>query len=75
MDKIAHEVFQKHFEKLSNVSEEELFDTVLGDNNAVENAKLNDEITIDEALKCIKRLKNNKSCGYDGILNEFLKAS
>ena len=29
----------------------------------------------DEVLKCIKKLKNNKSCGYDGILNEFLKTS
>ena len=26
-------------------------------------------------MKCIKKLKNNKSCGYDGILNEFLKTS
>ena len=26
-------------------------------------------------MKCIKKLKNNKSCGYDGILNEFVKTS
>jgi hypothetical protein len=75
MDKIAHEVFQKHFEKLSNVSEEELFDTVLVDINVVVNAKLNEDIMPDEVLRCIRLLKNNKSCGYDGILNEFLKAS
>ena len=26
-------------------------------------------------MKCTKKLKNNKSCGFDGILNEFLKTS
>ena len=26
-------------------------------------------------MKCIKKLKNNQSCGYDGMLNEFLKTS
>ena len=26
-------------------------------------------------MKCIKKLKNNKSCGYAGIHNEFLKTS
>ena len=26
-------------------------------------------------LNCIKKLKNNKSSGHDGILNEFLKTS
>ena len=26
-------------------------------------------------MNCIKKLKNNKSSGHDGILNEFLKTS
>jgi hypothetical protein len=32
-------------------------------------------ITEDEVVKAIKSLKNNKSCGTDMILNEFLKNS
>ena len=30
---------------------------------------------MDEVLKCTKKLKNNQSRGYDGIVNEFLKTS
>ena len=36
---------------------------------------LENDISADEVLKCIKKLKNNHSCGYDGILNEFPKTS
>ena len=36
---------------------------------------LENDISADEVLKCIKKLKNNQSCRYDGILNEFLKTS
>jgi hypothetical protein len=32
-------------------------------------------ITTAEVENCIKKLKNNKACGADHILNEFLKAS
>ena len=37
------------------------------------NAEINQDITIDEIKKCIKKLKNNKAAGVDLILNEFLK--
>ena len=33
------------------------------------------QLAADEVLKCIKKLKNNRSCGHDGIRNEFLKIS
>ena len=36
---------------------------------------LENAILADEVLKCIKKIKYNKSYGYDGILNEFLKTS
>ena len=36
---------------------------------------LENDISAHEVLKCIKKLKNYKSCGYDGIFNEFLKTS
>ena len=32
-------------------------------------------ITLEELENGIKNLKNNKACGLDGILNEFLKSS
>ncbi|XP_071137198.1 uncharacterized protein [Mytilus edulis] len=45
--------------------------------NAVTNLnfELNSVITVDEVVKAIKSLKNNKSSGTDLILNEFLKNS
>ncbi|VDI38437.1 Hypothetical predicted protein [Mytilus galloprovincialis] len=47
------------------------------DCNAVTNlnVELNSVITVDEVVKAIKSLKNNKSSGTDLILNEFLKNS
>ena len=32
-------------------------------------------ITPDEVMKAIKNLKNNKSCGLDNIINEYIKSS
>ena len=37
------------------------------------NDNLDGEITNDEILKCINRLKSGKACGYDSIPNEILK--
>ena len=77
MNSISHEVFAKHFEDLCNISEDKLIapsaETV--DSPPLQNEALNKVISEDEVLKCIKKLKNNKACGYDGILNEFLKHS
>jgi hypothetical protein len=44
-------------------------------NQGEENEILNELIIVSEVLNCIKRLKNNKACGMDNILNEFLKTS
>ncbi len=40
-------------------------------NNSV-NEFVNDVFTIDEICIAIKKLKNNKSCGYDNFTIEFL---
>jgi hypothetical protein len=39
----------------------------------VNNECVNDPVTIDEVLKVCKSLKNNKACGNDLIVNEFIK--
>ena len=49
--------------------EEEAEETIYND------SVLNDPITEDEVLKASKKLKNNKSPGDDGIINEYIKAS
>ena len=37
------------------------------------NEDINMPFTVQKVAAAIKRLKNNKSAGIDGILNEFLK--
>jgi len=66
--------FLEHFEKLGNIPEEELH-TFDNETDIFVHDDLENDISADEVLKCIKKLKNNKSCGYDGILNEFLKTA
>ena len=75
MDNISREVFANHFEKLSNAPEECLIDTSFSCDDQIQNDMLEATISQEEVMKCMLRLKNNKACGYDGILNEFLKFS
>ncbi|CAG2219780.1 unnamed protein product [Mytilus edulis] len=78
LEKISLECFHDHFKKLSNVQHDQNGDfTDDIDCNAVTNLnfELNSVITVDEVVKAIKSLKNNKSSGTDLILNEFLKNS
>ena len=72
---ISHDIFAKHFEKLSNAPNGSLIDANTDPDNSLNNAQLNMDITEEEVMFCVKRLKNNKACGFDGILNEFLKHS
>ena len=39
------------------------------------NKRINRNITQNEISKCIKILKNNKACGDDGIINEYIKST
>ena len=66
--------FSKHFEKLGNVNDDELFESTTPDTIPTVNGKLNDIFSKKEVVACIKKLKNNKACGFDGVINEFLKA-
>ena len=75
VDAISHDLFVEHFEKLRNLPEEEILHTFDNETDIFVHDDLENDISADEVLKCIKKLKNNKSCGYDGILNEFLKSS
>ena len=55
--------------------EEELLQTFDEENDMFVHDDLENDISADDVLKCIMKLKRNKSCGYDGILNDFLKTS
>ena len=40
-----------------------------------ENNFLNRKFTADEIEKCISKLNNNKACGFDEIINEYIKVT
>ena len=40
-----------------------------------ENNFLNRQFTADEIEKCISKLNNNKACGFDEIINEYIKVT
>ena len=39
------------------------------------NETINCDITKNEILKCIRKLKNNKACSDDLIINEYIKST
>jgi hypothetical protein len=39
------------------------------------NVHINGYISQNEIFKCIKNLKNNKACGEDEIINEYIKST
>jgi hypothetical protein len=51
------------------------FKNVEVEDQGEENEILNKRITSDEVIECIKKLKRNKACRLDNIVNEFLKSS
>ena len=68
---ITVQKFTDHFKKMCEVVQDDTFES-----NIVippENVKLNEPFSVDEIFKVCKALKNNKACGIDLILNEFLK--
>ena len=74
------ESFTAHFQKLGNLSQDELLsadpDSDFDINpELLNNDMLNNNISIEEIERCIRKLKNNKAAGYDNILNEYLKAA
>ena len=64
VDAISHDLFVER----ANIPEEELH-TFDNETDIFVHDDLENDISANEVLKCIKKLKNNKSCGFDGILN------
>ena len=79
------EVLQKHYQLLSKMSvdsefdadwKEEVEDSVGGYSSLLEEAGdafLDKEVEKGEIAKCVRKLKNNKTGGSDGIVGELLK--
>jgi hypothetical protein len=71
VQKVALGVFFNHFKELNMVVNE--VDVELPDNIPEYNYVINSDISEKEVNDAIRSLKNNKACGNDLILNEFLK--
>ena len=75
---VSLEELSNHFKNLANENiiehqqEIPVIDTAV---EAMNTETLNNAITEREIMKCIEKLKNGKSPGIDGVLNEFLKVS
>ena len=67
----------EHFKALSSENENEVGqENIECETNVCDSSPiLNRPITDDEVKKCISKLKNNKSAGIDGILNEHIKST
>eukprot|EP00794_Sanderia_malayensis_P004256 gene4257-4822_t len=76
-DKISLDSLYLHFKKLNEgLSDEHINDTELNQSTTTgedEENTLNMAISEDEIRAVVKKLKNNKASGVDGVLNEFLK--
>ena len=76
MNKVAFETFYDHFKNLSNENNDlDAFTFDIENVNINDNTELNRLFSEADILQAIKSLKNNKSCGIDLILNEFLKCA
>ena len=64
-----------HFKILNDVINENSEDFDSNDISVEGDEELNKEFTHDEIIKLINKLKNNKSCGIDNVINEFIKFS
>lgn len=74
INKVSLETFYEHFKNLNNsVDDQEVFPFDIQNADANNNFELNKTFTEEDVSRAIKSLKNNKSCGNDLILNEFLK--
>lgn len=72
---VSLENFTNHFKNLCEHEQEVIHNDLIYNNIPDENLQINKPFTVDEVTKVFKSLKNNKACGDDMILNEFLKHS
>ena len=70
---ISLTIFKNHFEQLNILHEkgQENFDPRTIEHSI--NEQINKDFTFSEIKEIIKKLKNNKACGVDNIVNEYLK--
>ena len=75
--KVSLDTFAEHFRKLNTISTEnsDMIPEVDPAKVSEYNLELNAEITEQEVLMSLNKLKLNKACASDLILNEFLKFS
>ena len=71
LSNISLEVLQEHFKKLNKGPSDQTDTTPFNQDNT--DSLFIDPFTTDEVSKMIRKLKNNKSCGIDQIINEYLK--
>ena len=62
------------FKTLNSTEHDDVVEGEIAANN-LDSDMLNCEISEDEILKCIKKLKNGKCPGIDDIMNEYIKVS
>lgn len=75
-DKVALDCFLVHFKRLNTVNvdvQDDMFENIDPDVVTNLNTELNECITEKDVIDAVKRLKNNKACSSDLLLNEFLK--
>lgn len=74
------ETLLQHFKKISDAeplkqNENEPNQETTGNTTDYDTSKMNEHFTEEELRKIAKKLKNNKACGMDSIVNEFIKNS
>lgn len=71
---ISMQALFEHFKKLSFKEQDESpFDPRDAASEHTISEELNRNFTVAEIIRCIKKLKNNKACGIDLVINEYLK--
>ena len=77
VEKVALETFYDHFKNLNMNNADDNQDFYFDNKHFKDeqNVELNKPFSPEDITRAIKSLKNNKSCGNDLILNEFLKCS
>jgi len=71
--KLSCKDFVAHFRDMNRTPANEA--SLMEEHTRRNDSPLNAVISTKEVIKCAKMLKNGKACGYDQILNEFIKCS
>ena len=72
---IGIESLHDHFKGINDVVNQEHADFNANNISVEGDYDLNKDFSLTEIKKLINKLKNNKSCGIDNIINEFIKSS